>query len=105
MLLQIMKKATFRMPRGTRWIPQRHHRDDVKHRRGYDQRQSSLGFALSMDENQKEQEAYEDMRKKLLDSLKRVFRPEFINRLDNVIVFRALAREHIRHIVSWNWIK
>jgi ATP-dependent Clp protease ATP-binding subunit ClpC len=63
-------------------------------------RQSSLGFTLSMDENQKEQEAYDEMRKKLMDSLKRVFRPEFINRLDNVIVFRALAREHIRHIVS-----
>ena len=63
-------------------------------------RQSSLGFTLAMDENQKEQEAYEEMRKKLLDSLKRVFRPEFINRLDSVIVFRALAREHIRQIVS-----
>jgi ATP-dependent Clp protease ATP-binding subunit ClpC len=63
-------------------------------------RQSSLGFALSMDESQKEQQAYEEMRKKLLDSLKRVFRPEFINRLDSVIVFRALAREHIRQIVS-----
>jgi ATP-dependent Clp protease ATP-binding subunit ClpC len=40
------------------------------------------------------------MRKKLLDSLKRVFRPEFINRLDSVIVFRALSREDIHHIVS-----
>ena len=63
-------------------------------------RQSSLGFTLTLDEEQKEQEAYEDMRKKLMDSLKRVFRPEFINRLDNVIVFRALAREHIRRIVN-----
>jgi ATP-dependent Clp protease ATP-binding subunit ClpC len=63
-------------------------------------RQSSLGFTLTLDEEQKEQEAYEDMRKKLMDSLKRVFRPEFINRLDNVIVFRALAREHIRQIVN-----
>lgn len=63
-------------------------------------RQSSLGFTLTLDEEQKEQEAYEDMRKKLMDSLKRVFRPEFINRLDNVIVFRALAREHLRRIVN-----
>ena len=44
--------------------------------------------------------AYEEMRKKLLDSLKRVFRPEFINRLDSVIVFRALSREDIHQIVS-----
>jgi ATP-dependent Clp protease ATP-binding subunit ClpC len=40
------------------------------------------------------------MRKKLLDSLKRVFRPEFINRLDSVIVFRALSREDIHQIVN-----
>ena len=49
---------------------------------------------------QKKQEAYDEMRKKLLDSLKRVFRPEFINRLDGVIVFRALTRENIRQIVN-----
>jgi ATP-dependent Clp protease ATP-binding subunit ClpC len=47
-----------------------------------------------------EKSAYADMRKKLLDSLKRVFRPEFINRLDSVIVFRALSREDISRIVS-----
>jgi ATP-dependent Clp protease ATP-binding subunit ClpC len=40
------------------------------------------------------------MRKKLLDSLKRVFRPEFINRLDAVIVFHALTKENIHEIVS-----
>jgi ATP-dependent Clp protease ATP-binding subunit ClpC len=39
------------------------------------------------------------MRKKLMDSLKRVFRPEFINRLDSVIVFRALSKEDIKEIV------
>jgi ATP-dependent Clp protease ATP-binding subunit ClpC len=63
-------------------------------------RQTSLGFQLAKDENREEQAAYEEMRKKLLDSLKRVFRPEFINRLDSVIVFRSLGREHIRRIVS-----
>jgi ATP-dependent Clp protease ATP-binding subunit ClpC len=40
------------------------------------------------------------MRKKLLDSLKRVFRPEFINRVDNVIVFHALSKDDIRQIVD-----
>jgi len=62
-------------------------------------RQSSLGFNFIRDEAQEEQEAYDDMRKKLLDSLKRVFRPEFINRLDGVVVFRALTRSDIRQIV------
>ncbi len=63
-------------------------------------RQTSLGFNLQRDENETEQLAYDDMRKKLLDSLKRVFRPEFINRLDGVIVFRSLNKEDIRKIVS-----
>jgi len=63
-------------------------------------RQSSFGFKLINDEMVEEQEAYDDMRKKLLESLKRVFRPEFINRLDGVVVFRMLNKEAIRHIVQ-----
>jgi ATP-dependent Clp protease ATP-binding subunit ClpC len=63
-------------------------------------RQSSLGFHLAQDELTEEKEAYEDMRKKLLDSLKRVFRPEFTNRLDAVIVFHALTKEDIQKIVN-----
>ncbi len=63
-------------------------------------RQTGLGFQLARNEAIEEQAAYTEMRKKLLDSLKRVFRPEFINRLDSVIVFRALSREDIHHIVS-----
>ncbi|MDR3576675.1 MAG: ATP-dependent Clp protease ATP-binding subunit [Anaerolineaceae bacterium] len=63
-------------------------------------RQTGLGFQLLKDESQAEQSAYEDMRKKLLDSLKRVFRPEFINRLDGVIVFHALTKDNLRQIVN-----
>ena len=64
-------------------------------------RQTRLGFyAATRRRLRKKQTAYDEMRKKLLDSLKRVFRPEFINRLDGVIVFRALTRENIRQIVT-----
>jgi len=63
-------------------------------------RQSSLGFALKRDEVVEEKLSYEDMRKKLSESLKRAFRPEFINRLDAVIIFRSLNREDIQKIVS-----
>ena len=63
-------------------------------------RQTSLGFTLAKEEGREEQQAYDEMRKKLLDSLKRVFRPEFINRLDSVVVFRALTKENIRKIVA-----
>jgi ATP-dependent Clp protease ATP-binding subunit ClpC len=62
-------------------------------------RQTSLGFALKQDEETEERLAYDEMRKKLMDSLKRVFRPEFINRLDSVIVFRALSKDDIKEIV------
>src|SRR5262245_8680402 len=63
-------------------------------------RQSSLGFALKRDEVVEERLSYEDMRKKLNDSLKRAFRPEFINRLDAVVIFRSLNKEDIKKIVS-----
>ena len=63
-------------------------------------KQTSLGFQLKRDEKTEERTSYEEMRKKLSESLKKVFRPEFINRLDSVIVFRALNKDDIRKIVS-----
>ncbi|MDH5506116.1 MAG: ATP-dependent Clp protease ATP-binding subunit [Anaerolineae bacterium] len=63
-------------------------------------RQTSLGFNLQRDEVVEEKLAYRDMRKKLTDALRRVFRPEFINRVDSVIVFRALSQEDINMIVT-----
>jgi ATP-dependent Clp protease ATP-binding subunit ClpC len=63
-------------------------------------KQSSLGFKLKQDKETEERLGYEDMRKKLTETLKRVFRPEFINRLDGVVVFRALNEENIQSIVS-----
>ncbi|MFO7623373.1 MAG: ATP-dependent Clp protease ATP-binding subunit [Anaerolineales bacterium] len=63
-------------------------------------RQAGLGFALKRDEEMEERLAYEDMRKKLIESLRRVFRPEFINRVDSVMVFHSLTKENIREIVN-----
>lgn len=61
---------------------------------------TSLGFQLKHDEALEEQLSYDEMRKKLNESLKRSFRPEFINRLDSVVIFRSLNREDIERIVS-----
>jgi ATP-dependent Clp protease ATP-binding subunit ClpC len=55
---------------------------------------------LKRDEVTEERISYEDMRKKLNESLKRAFRPEFINRVDAVVIFRSLNREDIKQIVS-----
>jgi ATP-dependent Clp protease ATP-binding subunit ClpC len=63
-------------------------------------RQTSLGFELKRDEDLEERMQYQEMRKKLMESLKRVFRPEFINRVDSVIVFRALNKDDIKQIVQ-----
>jgi ATP-dependent Clp protease ATP-binding subunit ClpC len=62
--------------------------------------QTSLGFTMKRDEATEERLSYEDMRKKLNESLKRAFRPEFINRMDSVVIFRSLSKEDIQQIVS-----
>jgi ATP-dependent Clp protease ATP-binding subunit ClpC len=63
-------------------------------------RQTALGFKLKRDEVTEERVSYEEMRKKLTESLKKIFRPEFINRVDSVIVFRSLNQDDIRKIVN-----
>src|SRR5512146_1392503 len=63
-------------------------------------RQSSLGFQLKREEAVAEKITYDEMRKKLNDSLKHAFRPEFINRLDSVIIFRSLNKQDIEQIVA-----
>ncbi len=62
--------------------------------------QGALGFNARRDQKQTEQWAYEEMRRKLTEALKKEFRPEFLNRLDGIIVFRALTREEIAQIVE-----
>ncbi len=44
--------------------------------------------------------AYGEMRAKVLGEVRKTFRPEFVNRLDEILVFRPLAREHLRQIVE-----
>jgi ATP-dependent Clp protease ATP-binding subunit ClpC len=60
----------------------------------------NLGFAFQRDETTLEKENYQEMHKKLMDELKRQFRPEFINRVDSIIVFRELSKADIRQIVD-----
>lgn len=60
----------------------------------------NLGFAFQKDDASTEAQEYDEMRKKLMDELKRQFRPEFINRVDSIIVFKQLSKEDIRQIVD-----
>ncbi len=63
-------------------------------------RETSLGFQVPRDEGKTEEDAYQRMREKVLDQLKRTFRPEFLNRVDAVVVFRSLNKAEIRQIVD-----
>lgn len=61
---------------------------------------TTIGFAAHGDETKTREETYERMKEKLLGELKKTFRPEFLNRIDGVVVFHALTKEDIRKIVE-----
>ncbi len=64
-------------------------------------RESRLGFKVKQEDEEKDAEQqFAEIKEKLLAQLKRVFRPEFLNRLDAVIVFHPLNKEQIRQIVT-----
>jgi len=63
-------------------------------------KETGLGFQVKTQEAKTAEQQYQKMKGKVLDELKRVFRPEFLNRVDATVVFHALSREHIRQIVD-----
>ena len=60
-------------------------------------RNTPLGFAISDDETGI---TYDDMKNRIMGELKKVFRPEFLNRIDDVIVFHKLQKDEIKQIVE-----
>src|SRR5438309_2301903 len=58
-------------------------------------KQTTLGFGAP-----REGHDYDSMREKILDETKRVFKPEFLNRLDEIIVFHSLEKSHLLQIVD-----
>jgi ATP-dependent Clp protease ATP-binding subunit ClpC len=64
---------------------------------------TTIGFTSHADESKTREKSYERMKENLLKELKdpvKGFRPEFLNRIDGIIVFHALTKEHIRKIVE-----
>lgn len=57
---------------------------------------SNLGFAAKTTEEQQ----YQDMRQGVMDEVKKTFNPEFINRIDEIVVFHALTKENIAQILD-----
>ncbi len=60
-------------------------------------KQNVLGFSSPEDE---EKEEYDKMKEVISEELKRTFRPEFLNRIDEIIVFHSLKEEHVKEIVD-----
>jgi ATP-dependent Clp protease ATP-binding subunit ClpC len=61
---------------------------------------TTLGFAQRSNEAKSKEQSYERMKDNLLNELKKTFKPEFLNRIDGVVVFHALTKEQIRSIVD-----
>ena len=60
------------------------------------QKNVSLGFGTAIsDENN-----YEEIKSKITDEAKKMFKPEFLNRLDDLVIFRKLSKEHIKQIAE-----
>jgi ATP-dependent Clp protease ATP-binding subunit ClpC len=65
-------------------------------------REGQLGFATKKDGAETQKSKYEAMKEKVMAEVRKLFRPEFLNRLDEIIVFHELSKEHLRQIVDLN---
>ena len=63
-------------------------------------RETSLGFAAKTTDAQTDDSAYERMKDKVMEEVKRFFRPEFLNRIDSTVVFHQLKQDEILEIVD-----
>jgi ATP-dependent Clp protease ATP-binding subunit ClpC len=63
-------------------------------------REAAIGFMQTRDKDKAAQSDYERMKDKVLGELKNTFKPEFLNRIDAIMVFHSLRQEHVRQIVD-----
>jgi len=61
---------------------------------------TDIGFRPQRDEGKSDDQMYEKMKSKVMEEVKHTFRPEFLNRVDEVVVFHQLSREEIEEIVG-----
>jgi len=64
------------------------------------QRDTGIGFRTPGNESGEAQRSYDRMKTHVMEELRRTFRPEFLNRVDEIIVFRSLTRDQITSIVD-----
>ena len=101
MLLQVMEEGTLTDARGRR-VDFRNAMIVMTSNVGAEliKPNSGLGFNTQLDADKLDEEAYEDMSRNVTDQLQRMFRPEFLNRVDATIIFRSLSQDEIKQIVD-----
>jgi len=101
MLLQVMEEGQLTDARGRR-VDFRNAIIVMTSNVGADtiKRGPGLGFNMPIDADTTNKEMYDDLRKSVMDQLRRAFRPEFLNRVDATIVFRPLTQDEIKQIVD-----
>ena len=101
MLLQVMEEGTLTDARGRR-VDFRNAMIVMTSNVGADmiKPNSGLGFNIPFDDDKLDEETYQDMSRNVTDQLQRMFRPEFLNRVDASIIFRSLTRSEIKQIVE-----
>jgi ATP-dependent Clp protease ATP-binding subunit ClpC len=101
MLLQVMEEGTLSDARGRR-VDFRNTIIIMTSNIGADtiKRGAVLGFNLPRNEETTSKQEYDEMKKNVTEQLRRAFRPEFLNRVDGTIFFRALTRDEIKQIVD-----
>jgi ATP-dependent Clp protease ATP-binding subunit ClpC len=63
-------------------------------------RDTAIGFATTKEGAKAQKRSYEDMKEKVLGEVRKTFRPEFLNRIDEIVVFHELTEEQLRSIVD-----
>jgi len=64
------------------------------------QKQGAIGFRQGAAKGSREETEYQEIKNKLLEEVRRTFRPEFLNRIDDIVIFNPLNMENIKKIVD-----
>lgn len=101
MLLQVMEEGTLTDARGRR-VDFRNAIIVMTSNAGADviKRNAKLGFDYMLEEEKIAQESYDDLVKNVMEQVRKLFRPEFLNRVDSAIVFRSLTPDEIKEIIN-----
>ena len=59
-----------------------------------------IGFSMAVGDSEESEHRYNRMKQNVMDEVKKFFRPEFLNRIDSMLVFKSLAREQMNQIID-----